>query len=328
MTGLLRIAIRHYREDRLSTFFYRLLRASIAQYSEIVKWLKLKLLWLQYGNRCVVRNVHGDMMWLSLKDKGISSGLMAHGYWEPLATKILNETVQEGDIVVDIGANMGYFVLQESKLVGKSGKVFAIEPVAANIELLRKNLQLNYCSNVETFQLAVGATNDEQSSIYLSYKLNCGSMVFRENINLVEGAVKKVPVSLMTLDRFLENKPIPNFIRMDVEGYEFEIIQGMKGLLARRQPLKLLIEIHPAYLGKENLAAMLDLLKQYGFLCGVAVDRQLDSKSRLLQKAFYFLSDKMAEDSSNGFFYRNGDLDKLKSFGSREMYPHVLFVRQ
>jgi len=326
MRRLIDIAIRHYKEDSKSQFLYRVLRALIAESVGIQKWLRLKIFWLRYKDRYVVRNIQGNKMYLSIKDKGISSSLIGYGFWEPLATKILRETVSKGDIVVDIGANMGYFVLQESKLVGETGKVFAIEPVAENLKLLKKNLGLNQCANVETFQLAIGDKNEE-SSIFLSYRLNCGSMVFRDGLNLVDGAIKKLPVTVVTLDKFLEDKPTPSLIRMDVEGYEFEIIQGMKNLLAKKCPLKLFIEVHPGYLKKEKLVDMLDTLKNHGFYCEIAVDRQLDSRSHLLQKIFYYLSDKINEDSINGYLYRNSDLDDLKKFGSREIYPHVLFTR-
>lgn len=327
MRRLLYNAVRHYKEDSKSQFLCRVLRALIAESVEIQKWLRLQIFKLRFKDQYVIRNILGSKMCLSTKDAGISSSLIGYGFWELLATKIIGETIKKGDIVVDIGANMGYFALLESKLVGETGKVFAIEPVVENLELLKKNIGLNKCSNIETFQFAIGDKNEE-SSIFLSYRLNCGSMIFRDGLNLVDGTVRKLPITVVTLDKFLEDKPTPNFIRMDVEGYEFEIIQGMKDLLKRKCPLKILMEVHPGYLGKERLADMLHTMKGYGFYCEIATDRELDSQSYLLQKAFYFLSDRINKRSKNGYLYRNSDLDNLKELGSREIFPHVLFARK
>src|SRR3972149_4948897 len=103
MKRLFAIAAKHYHEDSMSIFLYRVLRALIAQYTEIVKWVKLKIFWLKHKDQLVTKIIQGNKMCLSMRDKGISSGLIAHGFWEPLATKILNQSIHEGDIVVDVG---------------------------------------------------------------------------------------------------------------------------------------------------------------------------------------------------------------------------------
>jgi FkbM family methyltransferase len=327
MMNTVRIAREHYKQDGLLKFVFRLLRALIGEYTEFVKWIKTKLFYLIHGNDYVTRNIQGNKMNLSLLDKGISRGLIAHGYWEPLATKILNDTVRPGDVVVDIGANMGYFALQEARLVGPAGKVFAIEPVSTNIELLRKNIEQNNFTNIEVHQYAVGDKVDDTSSIFLSHKLNCGSMICRQNLNVIDGEVKKLPVKQITLDSFLQDRLTPVFIRMDTEGYEYEILMGMQNLLAGKTPLKLLIELHPGYLGEEKFDKLMRMMKGHGFRCEIAADRELDSKSKILQKIYYWLCDQLYTDSRNGFLLANADLDELKVFKGRTIYPHVLFAR-
>jgi FkbM family methyltransferase len=314
-----------------------MIRAVQAEALERVRRTKLLLFRMRHGNEFVVRAIQGNKMKLSLRDTGISTGLLAHGFWEPLGTQMLRESVKPGDVVCDIGANMGYFALQESRLVGDTGKILAVEPVPANIELLKHNIELNGVQNVEVFRYAMGDKDDPNANIYLSHRLNCGSMIFRtKELNLIGGVEKKVPVEQITLDHFIEGKPTPTYLRMDVEGYEYEIINGMKGLLAKGGPLKMLIELHPGYLGTEKLFPMLDLLKQHGFRCGIAADRQLDTVSPAMLKSFYWLTDRLndhrykltgTQRSKGGFFWRDADLDDLKAFGNRPIYPHVLFVR-
>jgi len=83
--------------------------------------------------------------------------------------------LKEGDVALDAGANIGYYVLIESQLVGPNEKVYAVEPVRGNFELLKKNVQLNNVKNVDTFQVAFGEHN-EKSKIYVSNFSNLCSM--------------------------------------------------------------------------------------------------------------------------------------------------------
>ena len=75
--------------------------------------------------------------------------------WEKLTTEKFKEVVREGDVVVDLGANMGYFTLLAARLVGKEGKVYAFEPEPINYSLLVKNVELNGYDNVVTVPKAV-----------------------------------------------------------------------------------------------------------------------------------------------------------------------------
>jgi len=212
----------------------------------------------------VVKEVLGSKMYLDLADKGISRDLIVDGIRERFGVGVVTKEVKSGDIVVDIGANIGYYVLIEAKLVGDKGKVYAIEPDPSNIELLRKNIEINGLSNVEVFQLAIGDTN-EFHSMYLSTHRN------KPTLRDVAGTVKekfvtgKIDVKVTTLDDFLENKPYPSVIRMDVEGYEYEIIRGMKNILQRKLPLTLSIEFHFHLLKRQQSVEILETLKSAGF---------------------------------------------------------------
>ena len=326
MKKLMRIAKKHWREDSMGQFACRVLRAVIAECARIQGACRHKTLKWWIKDNYVTKDILGSKMHLSMRDKGISSDLIVFGVKEPLATRVVLDTVRSEDIVVDIGANIGYYALLESRLVGPNGRIFAIEPVENNLRLLRLNIELNRYSNIDTFHLAIGNKNT-RGKIYLSDKSNCASMIYREGVSVVSGSTKTASVDVMTLDTFLDGKPLPDMIRMDVEGYEHEIVQGMKGLLEKEIPLKIFMEIHPAYLGQERLAVMLDTLASYGFRCTVATGRPLYSRSHLLQKLFYSLSYIIDRESQDGYLYRNSDLGSLKAFTSQEVFPKVLFER-
>jgi len=216
--------------------------------------------------KTVIKEVNGLKMLLNLRDRGVSRDLFMYGKREFIPTNYLlnGHIVKEGDVVLDIGANIGYYVLIESKLVGEQGKVYAIEPVSSNLAQLQQNLKLNNCKNVEVFKLAVGDKNGK-AKIYIPEKRNLSTL----DKNALEGNLKSVEeIEVITVDSFLDKKPKPNFIRMDVEGYEFYIIKGMNKTL--KLNIKLFIEIHPHKMSEEQLCEMLEILEKNGFYVELA----------------------------------------------------------
>jgi FkbM family methyltransferase len=207
-----------------------------------------------------VVEVNKSKMLLFPKKGAIHSDLFLYKKREVACTDYLigEGVIKEGDVVLDIGANIGYYVLIESQLVGTNGIVYAVEPVRDNLELLKKNVRLNNLRNVRTFQLAFGKCNRE-SKIYVSNLVNLCAM----NKNFAGGKIVEVQsISEETVDTFLENKPSPSLIRMDVEGYEYEILSGMPQTL--RGDLRLLIELHPNFLC-EKLNEIFQILMQNNF---------------------------------------------------------------
>lgn len=96
--------------------------------------------------------VQGHKMFLDSKD---SLRLSIHGIYEPLETELAKKEVKKGNVVLDIGANIGYYTLIFAKLVGEDGKVFAFEPDPTNFALLKKNVEMNGYKNVMFVQKAV-----------------------------------------------------------------------------------------------------------------------------------------------------------------------------
>ena len=185
----------------------------------------------------VTKDVQGSIMRLDLRDKGISTDLFMNGIREPHATKYLQSILRPDWTVVDIGANIGYYVLIESLVVKK---VIAIEPVPLNFKHLRKNVSLNKCSNVELHEVAIG-DKDDVAYIEVGKASNWSKI----------STAGPMGVLMRTLDTILEGRPV-DFIRMDVEGYEMNVLKGMEDTLSRNQDLGMFIEVHR------------DGLKEYG----------------------------------------------------------------
>jgi len=281
------------REDEPLRFFYRLirfflLRVILFKNSLFRKVVRAKIRRLE--GKYVIENVLGSKMYLDLsRDAGVSWELYKVGIREPFITSFLQKEIKEGDVIVDIGANIGYYALLESKLVGEKGKVYAIEPVPESVNLLKKNISLNRRSNIEVFQLAIGGriTTDY---IYISPALNVSSLI-KPKANRF---IKKIKIKVTTLDEFLKDKPFPTLIRMDVEGYEIEIIKGMRNILESNKPLKILIEIHP-HIIKEKILELLHILKANHFEVKIATKEPWPCvlrEPKFIQKILDFLGER------------------------------------
>ncbi|MHA1265173.1 MAG: FkbM family methyltransferase [Candidatus Helarchaeota archaeon] len=206
-------------------------------------------------------------MQLPIYEKGIIWQILLFGKREPSATDFLIQSnfLKRGDVVLDIGANIGYYALLESKLVGSEGKVYAIEPVSSNYNLLKINIKLNkLINNIEAFHIAFGEKN-ETKTIYVSSVCNWSSLEKHENVEYLS----QEKIRVKTVDSFLKNHEKPKLIRMDTEGYEYKILKGMKETL--KEDIKLFIEIHGSILKKNEINEIIELLKFYGFKPKLAI---------------------------------------------------------
>lgn len=204
--------------------------------------------------------INESKMILNINDKGLSKDLFIYGKREYLITDYLinSGVLKEGDVALDIGANIGYYALLESKLVGNSGKVYAIEPVSTNLELLQKNIKLNNRKNMQVFHLAIGDKNTSLK-VYLHRNFNLCSVKKNQLVNYIG----EETVDCLTVDSFLEGKDAPQLIRMDVEGYEYNILKGMT--LTVEKPVKILMEIHGSLMTKEESTEIFSMLRKNGF---------------------------------------------------------------
>lgn len=206
----------------------------------------------------IKKQVMDNEMFLFADDTGISLDLALYGVREEEHTSKFKQTIAEGDTVLDIGANIGYYALIASEQVGEAGKICALEPIPSNVSLLKKNLSHNDIDNVEVFQMACGE-NSGSKEINLSDKSNLHS--FNE-IPSAEGETLEVEV--VTVDDFVEKEEVPDLIRMDVEGYEHHILKGAKSTLTEHNP-NLFIEFHPDLMEEQDMEECIGILESAGY---------------------------------------------------------------
>jgi FkbM family methyltransferase len=175
---------------------------------------------------------------------------------------------KQGDIVVDIGAHMGRYTIIGSKRVGAQGKVVAIEAHPRNFEMLNRNIKLNQLTNVIPLNYAVYSKEtkiklylpDEESGYTMHHSI-MSNYVFTKYKDKTED--KFVEVSANTLDYFLQLEGITdvNWIKIDVEGAEFEVLKGAHNVLSNSKNISLLIEVH----GKDTYEPIIESLRSYNF---------------------------------------------------------------
>ena len=209
-----------------------------------------------------IANILGHKMYLDFNDMGISKALLIDKKRELDGTKETQRILKEGDIVLDIGANIGYYVLLEAREIGDKGHIFAVEPIPSNIEILKKNVELNGYENVETFNFAFGEKKSTDS-LFLSDMSNQASLL--KSSVLKESGFGEIKVNIETVDDFLKDKKCPNFIRMDVEGYESNILRGAVNTLKNKNLSKLFLEVHIVQMGVGDTRFLFSVLKEHGF---------------------------------------------------------------
>lgn len=198
--------------------------------------------------------VHGRKMYLDAND---SLDLSINHTYEETETALVKKEVKKNDVVLDIGANIGYYTLIFADLVGENGKVYAFEPDPTNFEILLKNIEINGFKNVIPVNKAV--TNKPGKISFYINKRNTGDNRIRD----FEGSSKKIEVEAITLDDYFSDyMGSVNFIKMDIQGAEGLALEGMKKLIESNRNIKIISEFWPIEMDK-NIIKHTDFLEYF-----------------------------------------------------------------
>ena len=243
---LIKRSIQIFRKDGLKGYFI-----AIKKYYEAYPPLrKIFYYWLYsklHKNKLIIREVQGSKMHLNLDDFGLSKQLFLNGIREPECTRIMKEQLKPGMTIAEVGANIGYYALMEASIIGNKGKIYAIEPFPPNYELLKKNIEINsYDKIVDLHNIAI-SNQPGKTKLFVKDKHNLCNML---DTDVGEGFVE---VETKTLDDFITGKKLPDMIRMDIEGYEYYVLDGMKKTLKDCDQCKMFIEVHPFQMQEKGL---------------------------------------------------------------------------
>jgi FkbM family methyltransferase len=186
------------------------------------------------GGRTVVKMIDGITYELCL-DEVIDSSIYYEGCFEKDTTEAINKVCKEGFYVLDIGANVGCHTLRFAKIVGPKGKVIAFEPMPWARNKLKRNLELNNFSNVEVEKIGLSNT----ISIKKASFRNSWSLSSKKNTNNID-----VEIQFTTVDLYIKQKSITkiDLIKLDIDGYEFKVLQGALKSLKLMKPI-IIIEL-------------------------------------------------------------------------------------
>src|SRR5919204_1967984 len=167
-----------------------------------------------------------------------SSTVWLSGKVEEPVQAALRRELRRGNVFFDVGANVGFFTILGARLVGPSGKVVAFEPHPANVEALRANVEANLFENVVVVPKAVSAATGEKL-------LDVRSAALAKLVEDREepGSAERVPAT--SIDEFVSAHAdlIPDVLKIDVEGYEVELLSGMRKTLSQYGPV-IVCEMH------------------------------------------------------------------------------------
>ncbi len=178
-----------------------------------------------------------------------------YAFW----TKYLKH-LNKSKVVFDIGANIGLYSLMAGKF-RKDIKIFSFEPEPISYDRLIKNIQRNKIDNITPFQLAIGDIKKTAKLKITGNKAGCTQHhISKKN--------KGINIEMNSIDNLIKSEKItiPDLIKIDVEGYEFNVLLGMKQILKNYKPI-IFIEIHPKKIldygkTKEDID---NLLNKYGY---------------------------------------------------------------
>lgn len=175
---------------------------------------------------------------------GNSAAAYVLGTFKPDLQSFLSATVKEENTFYDVGANIGFFSLLAARLVGPKGKIISFEPLPANLVNLRENVKRNQFLNVQILPCALGATNEEQI-FQVSERPTWGKLKSVGHHDSPAKYLSDIKVQVRRLDDLVIDgvTPPPDFVKIDVEGAEIEVIEGARETLARYHPT-LIIELH------------------------------------------------------------------------------------
>jgi len=222
------------------------------------------------GGRVLTTTVYGQRLFVDARDLSLSPGLILNGCWEANVTRALMSLVQPGMTVVEIGANVGYFTTLFGQLVGRQGRVCAFEGNPGVFELLTENIDINgMVPYVRAERMLVCDSCGEREINLLERHHGSGSMLEfgDEFLAMYHDKKTTIAVPATTLDEYWKDETGSiDLVKMDAEGSEPMIVNGMRGILAQPHLTVVCEFVKPFFAGREPSAeGFLEELLAYGF---------------------------------------------------------------
>ncbi len=214
----------------------------------------------------VTRRIGAVLLEVDLEPHSISLP-MCFGYYEPQTVRTLRRFLVPGDTVFDVGASVGYLSAVAADAVGTTGQVHSFEPVPKYFRRLCRLAELNPGYVIVANQVAVGER--EGSATIRTSITNLGGHTLVPHLRDPDDLEAELEVPVITLDTYIQRAGVSRLalVKIDVEGFEFPVLRGMRGFLETGQRPSIVTEIHPsAYpLLGHTLAGLAGFMRSYGY---------------------------------------------------------------
>lgn len=180
--------------------------------------------------------------------------------YDPIKKDAFKQVVKENDVVVDLGAHIGYYTMLAAKLVGPGGKVYAFEPYKNNFDLLKKNKEKNKYDNIVLENKAV-VDKTKEGEIYTWHESRYHSLYVKEDKSSQK-------IQMVSLDDYFKNYSGKiDVIKINIMGSEGLAIKGMTEVLGKNKDLKIFMYFTPGRIKElgDNPMDCLNILKELGF---------------------------------------------------------------
>ena len=193
------------------------------------------------GEETVLCRVLGKyLMYADAQETGITPHLSMDGYWESWITVVLARTLRQGWHCLDVGANHGYYTLIMADAVGAQGRVVPVEPTPRLAELLRETLDVNGFPSMTIAQKAASDTDGERLQLVVPARRSLNARLSQE----AGPTDTVVEVKSVTIDALTREWPRVDLIKIDVEGAEENVWQGMQRTIADHREIVVILELN------------------------------------------------------------------------------------
>jgi len=201
-------------------------------------------------------------MLVDLKDH-VQHSIYFVGEWEPSTTALIRRAARPGWSFLDVGANAGYFTLLAAAAGGPTSRVVAVEPNPSIAALLAVNVAMNGLEATIAVRHEACGSASGTAELHVSGSENSGRSTLRAGRLDIEQAVVAVPVA--TVDGLCADLDLrPDFVKVDAEGWEPEIVRGMTTLLDDHPPQVVVLEVSP-FDGAGEPQLVADLMAASGY---------------------------------------------------------------
>lgn len=195
------------------------------------------------------------------KNGTVDNEIFLQGVYEPSILKIIKNNINTGDVILDVGANIGQHSIFMSFVTGNTGKIISFEPVSSIYAQFKNSIEINNIKNITLHNLACGDMEKEMNINTISSNMGGSSLVFSGDDRKIE------KIKVITADSIVKNENKINFIKIDVEGYEYEALLGLKDTIEKHHPKIMLEYSYAGYksMGTDSAKKILDLLYSFDY---------------------------------------------------------------